>query len=49
MLALAAIDDGLPTRSRTAVAIASLLGASVGLPAYLLLRERAQPLGDEGG
>lgn len=41
LLTVTELDDELPRRSRVAVAVASLLGASVGLPLYLLLRERA--------
>lgn len=48
LLVLAAVDDGLPTKSRGVVAVASLLGASVGLPTYLLLRERARLSGVGG-
>jgi hypothetical protein len=40
LLALAAVDRDLPGRQRLAVGAASLVGASVGLPLYLLLRER---------
>lgn len=40
LLVLAVLDRELPVRQRTAVAAGSLLGASVGLPLYLLLRER---------
>jgi hypothetical protein len=40
LLALAAADRELPPRQRLAVALASLLGASSGLPLYLWLRER---------
>lgn len=40
LLALAAVDRELPGRQRLGVALASLLGASVGSPLYLLLRER---------
>jgi hypothetical protein len=40
LLALAAFDRELPGRQRLSVALASMLGASVGLPLYLLLRER---------
>lgn len=41
LLTVAALDDALPRRSRIAVAAASLLGTSVGLPTYLFLRTRA--------
>ena len=40
LLVLTATDHELPTRQRLWVAVASLLGASCGLPLYLLLRER---------
>lgn len=40
LLVLAAADQELPKWQRLAVGGASLLGASVGLPLYLLLRER---------
>ena len=40
LLALAAIDRELPGRQRLAVGAASLVGASAGLPLYLLMRER---------
>lgn len=40
LLTLAVADRELPGRQRLAVAGASLLGASCGLPLYLLLRER---------
>ena len=40
LLALAAADDELPTRSRALVACGALGGSSVGLPLYLWLRER---------
>ena len=40
LLVLAASDQELPKGQRLAVGAASLLGASVGLPLYLLLRER---------
>lgn len=39
LLVLAKIDRDLSGRQRIAVALSALLGASVGLPAYLLLRE----------
>jgi hypothetical protein len=43
LLVLAAADRALPTGQRLAVAAASvLIGASSGLPLYLLLRERQQ-------
>ena len=42
LLVLVAVDDDLPPKSRGVVATASLLGASVGLPMYLLLRERTR-------
>lgn len=38
----AALDDGLTRASRITVGVASLLGASAGLPAYLLIKERAE-------
>ena len=40
LLVLTVTDRELPARQRLWVAIASLLGASCGLPFYLLLRER---------
>ena len=40
LLALSIIDRTLAPRQRLAIAVASLLGASVGLPLYLLLRAR---------
>jgi len=40
LLVLAGADRELSGRQRPAVAAASLLGASCGLPLYLLLRER---------
>jgi hypothetical protein len=40
LLVLMVSDRELPPRQRLGVAIASLLGASCGLPLYLLLRER---------
>lgn len=39
LLVLARIDRELSGRQRIAVALGALLGASVGLPMYLLLRE----------
>jgi len=39
LLVLAVIDRELPFRQRLAVGASVLLGASVGLPMYLLLRE----------
>ena len=39
LLVLVVADQELPTRQRLGVAVASLLGASCGLPLYLLLRE----------
>lgn len=41
LMTAAALDRQLPPRSRVAVGVTSLLGASAGLPAYLLLRARA--------
>ncbi len=40
LLFLAGVDDDLSARPRAVVAAAALLGASVGLPMYLWLRER---------
>ena len=40
LLVLLVTDRELPARQRLGVAIASLLGASCGLPLYLMLRER---------
>jgi hypothetical protein len=40
LLVLVVTDRELPGRQRLGVAIASLLGASCGLPLYLMLRER---------
>jgi hypothetical protein len=40
LLVLLVTDRELPARQRFGVAIASLLGASCGLPLYLMLRER---------
>jgi hypothetical protein len=40
LLVLACVDRGFSTRQRVVIGAASLLGASVGLPAYLLVRER---------
>ena len=40
LLVLSVADHELPASQRLGVAIASLLGASCGLPLYLLLRER---------
>ena len=39
LLALAVLDRELSRRQRIGVGLASLLGASVGLPAYLTVRE----------
>lgn len=39
LVVLAFLDRELSSRQRVAVGLVSLLGASVGLPAYLLLRE----------
>ncbi|GAA3390767.1 DUF2834 domain-containing protein [Cryptosporangium minutisporangium] len=41
LLTVAAVDERLRRRDRALVAAGSLAGASVGLPLYLLLRERA--------
>jgi hypothetical protein len=43
ILTLVAIDRELPIRQRLAVAASTLVGASSGLPLYLLLRERHRP------
>ena len=40
LLVISVTDRELPARQRLWVAIASLLGASCGLPLYLILRER---------
>lgn len=40
LLVLAVIDRELPPRQRAVAGAGALLGASVGLPLYLLLRER---------
>ncbi|MCP9274972.1 DUF2834 domain-containing protein [Mycolicibacterium arenosum] len=40
LLVVAVVDDVLTRKQRAIVAIGSLLGASVGLPLYLWLRER---------
>jgi hypothetical protein len=37
---MCAVDDELPTRERTVIALCSFLGASVGVPAFLWLRAR---------
>ncbi|MCO5221841.1 MAG: DUF2834 domain-containing protein [Thermomicrobiales bacterium] len=39
LLVLAVLDRGLSSRQRIAVGLTALLGASVGLPAYLAIRE----------
>ncbi|QTI69502.1 DUF2834 domain-containing protein [Gordonia polyisoprenivorans] len=49
LVTAAVLDDRLPRRSRILVGVVSLLGASAGLPAYLLLRARAQRLTAEKG